>query len=258
MIQVKKSTPTKLKSINLEADMPLINRHALRELSPDEVFAFPVILSTNDVDRDGEFFTTSTLNEFAKLYVGKSGIFDHSWTAQGQTARIYKAEIEDGDGLTATGEKLKLLRAYAYIPRIDSNAVIIAEIESGIKKEVSIGCSVKSKTCSICGATAHRCEHNHMEEYDGEICYFALDGAADVYEWSFVAVPANIAAGVTKSAADVLAALDVVLGADFADYPEKAEELKQKFAEMALSAEEKKLRAEIIERNKAFLSGGKK
>ena len=34
--------------------------------------------------------------------------------------------------------------------------------------------------------------------YDGKLCCTVLDEIQDAYEWSFVAVPAQIAAGVTK------------------------------------------------------------
>ena len=55
-------------------------------------------------------------------------------------------------------------------------------------------------TCSICEAdnTKTYCEHRAGEEYDGKTCYKALDDPKDAYEISFVAVPAQPEAGVTK------------------------------------------------------------
>ena len=35
----------------------------------------------------------AALNTLGDLFVGKSGIFDHQWTAEGQTARIYRTEM---------------------------------------------------------------------------------------------------------------------------------------------------------------------
>lgn len=85
--------------------------------------------------------------------------------------------------------------------RTDSNKDLITEIQSGIKKEVSVGCSIKKAVCSICGMDNRQgyCKHFHGREYDGQMCYFKLEEPSDAYEVSFVAVPAQPAAGVIKS-----------------------------------------------------------
>jgi len=77
---------------------------------------------------------------------------------------------------------------------------VIAAIDGGILKEVSIGCAVKQVTCSICGEPYGSCDHRKGREYNGEICYAALSEACDAYEFSFVAVPAQPMAGVVKGA----------------------------------------------------------
>ena len=43
------------------------------------------------------------------------------------------------------------------------------------------------------------CEHWPGQEYDGQLCHFELDGAADAYEVSLVAVPAQPEAGIVKA-----------------------------------------------------------
>ena len=56
------------------------------------------------MDRDWERFDTAALNTLGDLFVGKSGIFDHQWTAEGQTARIYRTEmVREGAQVTAVG-----------------------------------------------------------------------------------------------------------------------------------------------------------
>ena len=77
---------------------------------------------------------------------------------------------------------------------------LILEIEAGIKKEVSVGCSVRESVCSICGANRTLCDcgHHKGETYDGRLCYTILRDAQDAYEWSFVAVPAQRQAGIIK------------------------------------------------------------
>ena len=83
----------------------------------------------------------------------------------------------------------------------EKNKDLILEIDAGIKKEISVGCCVKSKICSICGADHKEssCLHTPGEIYDDKICFLTLSQPLDAYEWSFVAVPAQINAGVIKN-----------------------------------------------------------
>lgn len=180
-------------------ELALINALARRELGADEVYTFALRLCDNDVDRDFERFGDGTLDQLVPLFVGVSGVFDHQWSAKGQTARIYRTQVvEDGGALTADGRPCRYLKGWAYMMRTQENAALIAEIDGGIKREVSVGCAVDKVLCSICGRELDQCPHEKGEEYGGQVCHGVLTGAADVYEWSFVAVPAQRRAGVLK------------------------------------------------------------
>ena len=86
-----------------EADeLALINALARRELGADEVYTFALRLCDNDIDRDFERFDDETLDQLAPMFVGVSGVFDHQWSAKGQTARIYRTEVVGGDGAVTT------------------------------------------------------------------------------------------------------------------------------------------------------------
>jgi len=185
-------------------ELAKINKLAIKELSAEQVFTFKVAICDNEVDRDFEYFTTDTLKELAELFRGKTVISDHQWTSKNQVARIYDTEVTEIGGTTKSGEEYTQLIAKCYMLKTESNAEIIAAIEAGITKEVSVGCSVKSAICSICGIDNREnyCQHFNGREYDGKICYFALKGAKDAYELSFVAVPAQRNAGVTKAYGD--------------------------------------------------------
>ena len=176
-----------------------INRFARTPLTAEEVYCFAVRLCDNEVDRDFERFDAGTLSALGDLFVGKTGLFDHRWSAEGQTARIYRTEIvTEPETRTAAGDGYCWLKGWAYLLRTEGNAELIREIEGGIKKEVSVGCSVKRSVCSICGAEGGSCEHQKGQRYGGKLCYRELREAVDAYEWSFVAVPAQRAAGVVK------------------------------------------------------------
>lgn len=184
-----------------------INAYTLRTLDSSEVFVFKVIACSNDVDRDHEAFTTQALKTLAELYKGKTMILNHENRTENQVARIYDAEVvADETKTTALGESYTTLVLHVFIPRIAKNEDFIAEIEAGVKKEVSVGCACRSRTCSICGMEAKGysrnmpCGHCIGQEYDGNICAARLDKIADAYEVSFVAIPAQRDAGTTKAA----------------------------------------------------------
>ena len=189
-----------------EKELALINKLSRRSLSADEVYVFSVVLCDNEIDRDFERFSNQALETMAKLYVGKTGIFDHSMKGRDQVARIYSCEVEQPAGQTTSyGQPYVRVKARAYMPRTEKNKELITEIDAGIKKEVSVGCSVAQTLCSVCGADQkhERCEHQKGRVYHRKgkdlICHHVLDGAADAYEWSFVAVPAQRGAGVVKA-----------------------------------------------------------
>ena len=121
-----------------------INRLTRRPLTAEEVYVFALRLCDNQVDRDNERFSPKTLEELAPMFVGKSGIFDHNWSARGQSARIFRTQlVKEPEVLTRAGDPCCWLKGWAYMVRTRENEGLIAEIEGGIKKEVSVGCAVK-------------------------------------------------------------------------------------------------------------------
>lgn len=185
-----------------QSELELINGYSRRQLSADEVYVFTVVLCDNDIDRDNERFTVESLFALEKLFVGKTGIIDHDPTAKNQKARIISCRVESVDGeTTVLGDQLFRLTARAYIPRTDGNRELIEAIEAGIVKEVSVGCSMGHTICSVCrnDMNSPSCSHIKGREYDGAVCYGELTEPKDAYEFSFVAVPAQRAAGVIKS-----------------------------------------------------------
>lgn len=184
-----------------EERLALINRFTRKPLDEKEVYTFDVILCDNEIDRDNERFTKESLDTLAKLFIGRTGIFNHNPKGENQTARIYDTKVvTDESRMTKAGEKYSCLRASAYMVKTDSNNDLIKEIDGGIKKEVSVSCSVAHKLCSVCGNDISKspCQHKKGRIYNGVRCHTLLCEPTDAYEWSFVAVPAQKNAGVTK------------------------------------------------------------
>lgn len=176
-----------------EQQLQKINALAKTPLRAEEVYSFRVRLCDDQPDRDNERFDTEALPVLARLFCGKTGIFDHNWSAEGQVARIYQTEV-------CSEGNVHFITADCYMLRTEKNAALIADIEGGIKKEVSVGCAMAETKCSICGAHYGSCEHRKGVTYDDTICYAVLCAPTDAYEFSFVAVPAQREAGVMKAA----------------------------------------------------------
>lgn len=194
-------------------ELSQINKLTLEPLTAEEVFTFKVAMCDNEIDRSYEVFPLKTLQGLQKLYVGKTIIKDHRRSADNQVARIYATELlQSGSKTTKTGELYTQLVARCYMLNNEANKNLISEIKAGIKKEVSVGCSVDKAVCSICGADNRKdyCKHYWGKSYDGKTCHFSLEDPKDAYELSFVAVPAQPKAATIKS-----------YGAKFKDFDEE-------------------------------------
>lgn len=176
-------------------DLELINKFTRKDMTADEVYVFPIVLCSNRIDRDNERFDDEALEKLADLYIGKTIIRDHLPSTDNQTARIFRTQVEDKGG------GVKCLTAFAYLPVTEGNKEIIAQLDAGIKKEVSVGCACSRAVCSVCGKDRFKggCIHTAGKVYGGNKCYYTLGGITDAYEVSFVAVPAQLDAGVIKS-----------------------------------------------------------
>lgn len=190
-MEIKKAAEAVGSGLATPAQMEAIQALARGKLTPEQVYVFSVRLCDDQLDRDGERFDTAALPALAKMFIGKTGIVDHRWSSDGQVARIFATEVVKEEGVS-------FIKAWAYIRRGGAADEVIADIEAGIKKEVSVGCAMGRAVCSICGSDYGSCGHQKGEHYDGQPCWVVLREPMDAYEFSFVAVPAQPEAGVLK------------------------------------------------------------
>lgn len=190
-MEVKKETNVGSSATPTAVQLEAINAQARAALTQEQVYVFSLRLCDDQVDRDGERFDTAALPALAKLFIGKTGIVDHKWSSESQVARIFETKVVCSEGVS-------YIKAWAYIRRGGRADEVIADIEAGIKKEVSVGCSMGRAVCSVCGGDYGSCGHEKGEIYDGQVCCAILKEPLDAYEFSFVAVPAQRAAGVLK------------------------------------------------------------
>ncbi|MBQ9167867.1 MAG: hypothetical protein IJX67_05590 [Oscillospiraceae bacterium] len=190
-MEIKKEAAAEGRGVPTAVQLEAINAQAKAELTAEQVYVFSLRLCDDQVDRDLERFDTAALPALAKLFIGKTGIVDHKWSSDSQVARIFATEVVQED-------RCSYVKAWAYIRRGGNADEVIADIEAGIKKEVSVGCAMGRSVCSICGGEYGQCGHQKGEYYDGQLCCAILKEPMDAYEFSFVAVPAQREAGVLK------------------------------------------------------------
>ena len=191
-MEIKKATEVSGGGVPVGHQLEAINALAKAELTAEQVYVFSLRLCDDQVDRDFERFDTEALAGLAKLFIGKTGILDHQWSAGNQVARIFETEV-------VREERVSYIKAWAYIRRGGRAEELIADIEAGILKEVSVGCAMGMAVCSVCGSEYGSCGHRKGEHYDGQLCCAILREPMDAYEFSFVAVPAQRDAGVLKA-----------------------------------------------------------
>ena len=190
-MEIKKASEAVSSGTPTAVQLAAINAQAKAQLSGEQIYVFSLRLCDDQIDRDFERFDTAALPALAKLFIGKTGIVDHCWSSENQVARIFETQVVSDQGI-------QFIKAWAYIRRGGANDEIIADIEAGIKKEVSVGCAMGRSLCSICGSEYGTCGHRKGEAYDGQLCCAILQEPMDAYEFSFVAVPAQREAGVLK------------------------------------------------------------
>lgn len=150
------------------------------EMVEDETenYKFEIRLCDTKIDRNFEKFTLPCLRKLSEMFVGKNG-----FVGQDSIAKILSTEVLKGkDGKW-------FIKANVSIKNIPENFKVIEEIKSGKRKKVNIGCSVATRTCSICGDSTGSCKHKPGEYYNGKQCFMELNNPIEVFEWTFVATP---------------------------------------------------------------------
>lgn len=130
--------------------MAKINRFALKELAPDDVYVRRFLMAHNLIDRDNECFPPAMLDEFAATFPGKSMLEGHDRRSRpcGKWFDSYTEEMTPEQFTALTGEtprlplgatSCKVLWTWGYLLKTPGNEELIQAIDGGICNHCSLG-----------------------------------------------------------------------------------------------------------------------
>lgn len=176
-----------------------IQKYLLVDVDPAQLYVRKMYLAHNAIDRDGERFSEAVLADFVITLPGKSLLIGHKWGDPGEGI-FFDVALEDMSLSTAverTGEALKLpegvasvklLVAWFYTVKLPSTEDLLAKIDAGIARYVSISFSAADRVKAT-------------NEKTGEY-YYEYKTPAEALEGSLVWLGAQPGASIAKSAKD--------------------------------------------------------
>lgn len=142
-------------------------------------YTFDVKMFDNELDETFERFSATTLERLAELSHGTVGVLGGEPVARVLEARV----VIEPYRTTKAGDPYRWVKARIKVPLNEKTSALIYEIEYGHRNEISVGCSVRQRVCSICGVRG--CSHTPGKYYDGKLCYMELCDVDEIYEWRF-------------------------------------------------------------------------
>lgn len=103
METVHKQAQAKPEQNGHAGELAALNQLLGTKLTEEQVYFFALRLCDNHTDRDAEYFARADLERLAALFVGKTGLFDHSWSARDQAARRAAARLDRKAGRGSLG-----------------------------------------------------------------------------------------------------------------------------------------------------------
>lgn len=186
-----------------DAQLEQINQHALTPMTPEQTYVRTFYLAHNAIDRDGEFFDDALLKDFAATLPGKGLFVRHprgwdgdSGPPEGKWFAAKVVSMPFAEARKALGtpnlkwapgvKEAQILEASAYMPRTSDNATLIAKVDAGVAKDVSIGYSATDRQKAL--------------DAEGNVVAMRLVGPGEGLEGSLVWLGAQPGAHAVKSA----------------------------------------------------------
>jgi len=133
-----------------------INGLAMVELTADAVYVRRFLLAHNCIDRDRERFNEALLDDFARTLPRKGLLWGHQWgppgkglffdaTTEEMTPEAFSALTGETPQLPPDTSMVKVLWGWAYMLKIAENEGVVANLDGGVYRHVSIGFKAESR-----------------------------------------------------------------------------------------------------------------
>lgn len=155
-----------------EDDLARINQLARSPLSADQVYVFPVEMSSNVIDAYFTRMTPKTLQQFADRTSQGIAVCDSHEHRQLPIGRSYygdTATVDRDGGQVLTARAMDYMLRGVQTPSGVPTDDIIRGIEAGINNDVSVGFNPQAYWCSVCGLNMLRdwsCFHWPGQTYE--------------------------------------------------------------------------------------------
>ena len=133
-----------------------------------------MVLCDNQVDRDFECFTKEALEKLKELFLGKTGILTTAFGPAAKRHGFTTARWRPCRTGNSAGRALQPAGGQGLSSQNRQKSGFYYRLDSGIKKEVSVGCAVNRLRCSVCGEDLKNgnCRHQKGKTYDGRLCWY--------------------------------------------------------------------------------------
>jgi len=178
-------------------ELPKINAWSSIDLAKDDVYSLTFLAADQNADRVYDHIEKRALKDMSEMYAGKPILENHWWMNEYRRGLVYDAVTRGGD-----------LMVKAFFRDKPSMADFMDNVFSGIYSHVSVsfGCDMADVVCDSCRKEYYggQCPHYRGSvDEAGNIVTTTIKRIRDVYELSFVAVPAIPRAGVASRGGDI-------------------------------------------------------
>jgi hypothetical protein len=162
-----------------EQDLAAIRAFALAHIAPEDLYIRRMVVANDAVDRNWEQFTPAVLEHLAATLPGKALLVAHDKRPL-PVGLVYRAAARPAQPGEAGQTSLE---AWFYLVKTSANEDLRRQIDAGVVRYVSIGCTYDQRLCNICDSDYWDCAHWRGQTLpDGRVVTLRYGGDPRRYE----------------------------------------------------------------------------
>jgi hypothetical protein len=159
--------------------MAAIRAFALSDIDPADLYIRRMVVANDAVDRNWEQFTAPVLDHLAMTLPGKALLVAHDKRPL-PAGLVYRAQTRPAQPGEAGQTSLE---AWFYLVKSPENEYLRRQMDAGVVRYVSIGCTYDQRLCNICDSNYWDCAHWRGQTLpDGRVVTLRYGGDPRRYE----------------------------------------------------------------------------